>query len=180
MKKCICFFCDIAGTIQGRIPNEKETYQRFNDLLSLLQQGYHVDYILFSLISSESKDMVMEIKQILSGYFSSFIIFGRQFFDQGYFENGAVILEPGYGKAYQMTCYLKQLEQSQKVEKIYYADDCVMFQEFFFFFAEDNHWNEKLLSLIPNCNTGLVELNQLLDDELVKLNFDERKRIRNM
>ena len=35
------FFCDISGTLQGRLENKKEDYERFNNLILKIKEQNH-------------------------------------------------------------------------------------------------------------------------------------------
>ncbi len=166
MVKNICFFCDISGTIDGRVPNKVADYEEFNRLLLCLKEKIGVDFILFSLISTDTQQAVMREQKILSMYFDPSIIFGRQFFDEGYFEKGSVVYGHGAGKTYQMTDYIKTLEESSLVEGIFYADDCDFFHNVLALVCNDKTWYSKLYSIAPKEKNGLSELNKLISVEL--------------
>lgn len=60
MKKIICIFCDITGTIIGKRKNSNEDYKNFINIINDIRKYDEADYLIFSLISSDSKDVVLE------------------------------------------------------------------------------------------------------------------------
>ena len=58
MEKTILFFCDIHGTLEGKLGNKKEDYLKFNHLLNLMSSCNDNCKILFSLVSTEKEDIV--------------------------------------------------------------------------------------------------------------------------
>lgn len=127
MKKIIIFLCDTAGTIIGSEQNSNNDYQIFNNLLLEVKVLEQVDYIIFSLISSDNNIVVSEEQNILSNYFNNCIIFGKQFFDNGYIIDNKIYNDNKKGKIEQILAYTKELEQKYMITKIYYADDCEFF-----------------------------------------------------
>lgn len=162
MEKIACFFCDIRGTIIGNKKVEDCEYQEFNNILIELKKEIYVDFIIFSLISTDSKDSVFFQQNILKKYLDQSIHFGKQFFGDGYINVQEVIYQEMLGKPLQISRYIKELEEKYRIRKIYYADDCEIYHEMLSNFLEDSNWHQKLCSIIPCENHGLTEVNQLV------------------
>lgn len=162
MENVACFFCDIMGTIIGNKKIEDCDYQEFNNILTELKKEIYVDFIIFSLISTDSKDVVFFQQNILKKHLDQSVYFGKQFFENGYINNRKVIYQNMLGKPLQISKYIEELDEKYSIKKIYYADDCKIYHEILSFFAEDSNWNQKLCSIIPSENNGLIEVNQLV------------------
>lgn len=162
MEKVACFFCDITGTIIGNKKNENSDYQIFNNILAELKQKTYVDFIIFSLISTDSKEVVFNQQNILKQYLDKPVYFGKQFFENGYINNHEIVYQEILGKPLQIYKYIKELEEKYFIHEIYYVDDCEIYHEILSFYAKVNNWNEKLYSIIPSENNGLTEVNKLL------------------
>lgn len=67
------FFCDISGTLQGRLENKKEDYENFNNLILKIKEQNHSDYLFFSLLSSDNVESVKYQSDYLTKYFSDSI-----------------------------------------------------------------------------------------------------------
>ena len=65
MESIICFCCDIQGTISGKLKNNPHDYEKLNELLLCLKEKYNVDYIMFSLFSSDNYESVEQQKREL-------------------------------------------------------------------------------------------------------------------
>lgn len=53
----------------------------------------YVDYILFSLISCDSKEVVLTNLHKLKQYLNHNIFFGKQFFENGFIDSGNIVYE---------------------------------------------------------------------------------------
>lgn len=154
MKKILCLFCDITGTIIGKNINVSSDYQDFNRILNDIGKKEYVDYILFSLISCDSKEVVLDHLHTLKQYLNSSVFFGKQFFENGFINNEDIIYEEMLGKPMQIYRYIKELEEKYSVQKIYYVDDCEMYHELLSYYAEYENWTQKLHSIMPSKNKG--------------------------
>lgn len=162
MKNILCLFCDITGTINGSKTNVSSDYQDLNRILNDIKMKEYVDYILFSLISCDSKEVVLTNLHKLKQYLNNNIFFGKQFFENGFIDSEDVVYEEMLGKPIQICRYIKELEEKYHIQKVYYVDDCEMYHELLSYYAEYEDWTEKLRSIIPLENKGLSEVNQLL------------------
>lgn len=167
MKKIIVFFCDIAGTIIGSERNSNNDYQIFNDLLLEIKALEQVDYIVFSLISSDNNIIVNKEQSILSNYFNDCIILGKQFFDNGYIIDNKIYNDNKKGKIEQILTYTKELEQKYMITKIYYADDCEFSHYILNSLAYAKNCNDLFKSIIPKKHIGLKELNIIINDNIL-------------
>lgn len=168
MKKIACCFSDITGTIIGKRSNTTLDYRNFNDILLKVMQINHADFILFSLISTDHEEVIMNQQIILSEYLNWPIYFGKHFFENGYIDQEHTIYQNMLGKPYVINRYVEELLQKYWIQKIYFIDDCEMYHEMLFFFAEDGHWDQLLHSIIPREQEGLGEINRLLKREIAK------------
>lgn len=66
------------------------------------------------------------------------------------------------GKPNQIYNYINELKTEYHIQRIYFIDDCEIYHEFLSFFAENDNWEELLVSIIPCENNGLTEVNKLL------------------
>ena len=62
MVKIILVLCDIQGTIDGNDENRSCDYEEFNQNLLKLQDMNNVEYVIFSIFSSETAKVVQEKK----------------------------------------------------------------------------------------------------------------------
>lgn len=65
MKKIICIFCDITGTIIGYIKNSSEDCEIYHELLSILAENDNWEELLVSIIPRENNDLT-EVNKMLS------------------------------------------------------------------------------------------------------------------
>lgn len=167
MKRIVIFFSDIMGTILGSSPNQIEDYHKFNELLTTIKEKEEADEIIFSLISTDNKDLVASVHNQISNFISDSVVFGRQFFENGYYiDDEAVISNQIPGKALQIQNYVQSLEEENEIVSVYYADDVEMYHQMLMIFAADSLWSEKLHSIMPNQGIGLSETNALLESNL--------------
>lgn len=165
--KIICFFCDIMGTINGNQKNNDIDYENFAEILIKIKEKSSVDKIIFSLISSDLPQLVMDEKQILSRYLDSPIEFGYQFFINGFIDlDDKSIIQGNIGKVYQIIEYCKYLGEFYDIQSIYFADDCKMYQEMLSDILSEYKSNDRLISIVPKNNRGLCELNEMLDKKI--------------
>lgn len=161
MQSITIIFCDINGTLIGQLKNTDEDYRKFtNNLLSLKENDYS-DKIIFSIISSEDSVYVKEIFNRLKSYLYG-IQDGKQIFYDGYIENEKEY-EYVTGKPFQILKYLSELSKTYLINRIYFIDDTLFYHEALYELIEDR---EKLVSIIPENNEGISELNFLLENLL--------------
>lgn len=167
MKRIVIFFSDIMGTILGSIPNQIEDYHKFNELLTTIKEKEEADEIIFSLISTDNKDLVASVHNQISNFISDSVVFGRQFFENGYYiDDETVISKQILGKALEIQNYVQSLEEKNEIVSVYFADDVEMYHQMLMIFADKTLWGEKLHSIRPNQNIGLSETNALLENNL--------------
>lgn len=167
MENIILFFCDIYGTINGNVPNTEKDYKEFNCLLNELSKQNNNTKILFTLISSEKKEIVMKYLLEIKQYINGNIIFSKQFYENGY------ILDNKYeeticGKFKQMLDDINELKKTANIIRIYYADDSVFLQTIISEYFKCEEFTIPFISLIPEETLGLKEINRLLNIELDK------------
>lgn len=160
MKKLVIFFCDISGTIDGGKKNYPIDYREFNVLLRKLKEKDEADILLFSLVSSDNKDVVTRYNNTLCSYLDDKITMGKQFYDMGYIEadrsNSAVI-----GKVWQILNYLNELKETYQIKRIYLADDIKLTPEVLTeLLGQENQ--EKFEPIIPIHKDGLSEVNDMI------------------
>ena len=68
MENVIMFFCDIHGTLKGNIENEEIDYINLNSILNTLSSNNNNCKIIFTLLSSESKEELNSILKPLKKY----------------------------------------------------------------------------------------------------------------
>ncbi len=166
MQKTI-YFCDITGTIFGSEKNDKEDYQKLNELLQEVQRNDSSDEIVFSLVSTDNEETVRSVQGLLEPYIGENVVFGRQFFDSGYYVEDVVVKDNISGKSLQMYEYLKDLGIDH-IASVYFADDVQMFHMILHFALEGDGLSDKFHSIIPTKKLGLKEVNQLLENDLQK------------
>lgn len=173
--KVLCFFCDIQETIVGENPNQSIDYQNFSDILDNLKCVFGVDYVIFSLISSDSMESVFKEKDILEPYFSSGIIMGKQFFGNGYIDGDTIYYCKGNLKSIRIATYIKELSQRYLIEDVFYADDCQLYHEVLGLLTKKNASYPKIHSIIPKTNSGLIEVNELLENSIGECSLSKVK-----
>lgn len=169
MKKIVVYFSDIVGTIIGHKNNMKEDYQQFCDLLSQIKEKEKTDEIIFSLISSDTYQVVSNVHQTINPFIMQTVTYGRQFFDNGYYTENEVIQKTSFGKTWNIAEYIKDLSQNHEIISIYYVDDVKMYYDLLAIIAEEKHWNFSLHSITPTKNIGLSEVNELLEKSIQKI-----------
>ncbi len=173
MERIIVYFSDIIGTILSN-SNIEEDYQQFSYLLSDIKKNEQVDKIIFSLISTDDKDFVSDIQNIIHPFITSTVTYGKQFFQNGYYTESGIVQKKYSSKAEVITEYVKELKNNYEIISIYYADDVEMYHTMLSFLAKSNSWKQQLHSIIPTGKTGLAEVNQLLEND-IRLRFHTRK-----
>lgn len=167
MKKVVIYFSDIVGTIFGKAENTDEVYQMFNELLASIKKHEDADEIVFSLISSDNQSFVENTQNTISPFIDGTVVYGKQFFGDGYYQNGEIIKTGSFsGKVPQIANYINELSATDEVVAVYYADDTIMYQELLNMLAKKCNWSEKLTSIIPKQNIGLAEVNSLLEESI--------------
>ncbi len=168
MKKTVVYFSDIVGTIIGRKNNMEEDYQQFCFLLSQIKENEQSDEVIFSLISSDTYQVVSNVHKIINPFIMQTVTYGRQFFDIGYYTENEVIQKAPLGKAWNVAEYIKELSQNHKIVSIYYVDDVKIYYDLLSIIAEEEHWDFLLHSITPTKNIGLAEVNELLEESIQK------------
>ena len=169
MNKIVLFFCDIQGTLIGNNINEENDYVIFRDNLSIMG-----DNVLFSLVSTETKEIVSHYLDILSNYFSNNIIIGRQYYENGYIYNNKSF-EGVSGKCSQIIEYITELSKIYDIDKVYFADDNKFICEMVGKCINLVNSNIYYQAIVPSKLDGLKELNTLIKD---KINNKEEKIIK--
>lgn len=175
MKRVVVYFSDIVGTIMGRKNNIEEDYQQFCDLLSQIKENEQSDAIIFSLISSDTYQVVSNVHKVINPFIMKTVTYGRQFFDSGYYTENEIIQKISSGKVWYIAEYIKELSQNHDVTSIYYVDDVKMYYDLLSIIAEEEHWNFSLHSITPTKNVGLAEVNELLEESIQKKLKIDRK-----
>lgn len=168
MKKIVVYFSDIVGTIMGHKNNMVEDYQQFCNLLSQIKANEQPDEIIFSLISSDTYQVVSNVHRVIDPFIMQTVTYGRQFFDAGYYTQNEVIQKTSSGKTWSILEYIKELSKNYEIISIYYVDDVKMYYDFLSIIAEEEHWNFSLHSITPTKNVGLAEVNELLEENIQK------------
>lgn len=168
MKKVVLFFCDISGTINGKNLNEVNDYYAFvTNIISLMKENL-AENIVFSLVSTDSSEIIQKEIDLLKRFFSNQVITGKQFFEDGYIDNHQKF-QTISGKPFQILNYVKELQKDYEIVKIYFADDTKIYHEILFELAD--YFNipvGQIVSLIPEKSQGLAELNELIKTEYIK------------
>lgn len=133
-----------------------------------LKKNEQSNEIIFSLISSDNYQVVSNVHQIINPFIMQTVTYGRQFFDAGYYTENGIIQKTSYGKAWNIAEYIKELSQSHEIISIYYVDDVKMYYDLLSIIAEEKHWDFPLHSIIPTKDTGLAEVNELLEESIQK------------
>ena len=160
MNKLVLFFCDIQGTLIGNKINEENDYVLFNQELNKIG-----DKIVFSVVSTESNETVARYLNILSNYFTDNIIFGRQYYEDGYIENNNVF-DVCAGKCSQIMDYINDLSKTYEIDKVYYAEDNKFICEMVGECINLIYPNIEYQGIIPSKLNGLKELNILINDNI--------------
>lgn len=158
MQNITIIFCDIRGTLIGKQKNTDEDYKKFTNKLLKLKENDYSDNIIFSIISSDDAIYVKEMFNILKPYLCD-IKAGKQIFYNGYIENEKEY-EYAIGKPFQILNYLTELSKTYLINRIYFIDDTSLHHEILYELLEDC---DKLVSIIPENNEGISELNSLLE-----------------
>lgn len=165
--KATIFFCDIRGTIEGRVKNKLSDYEKFNELILKIKEKNNSDFIIFSLISSDNVEYIKQNYEYLNEHFSDSITFGKQFFDEGYID-GKTVITGDNGKCNQIINYLNELSESYYIDNIILADDLSFLHEMLYMISEDFSWKNKISSIIPTQGSGLSEINHLIQTNLLE------------
>ena len=167
MKKAICFFCDISGTLNGTNKNNDIDYQNLNSNLLLLMKKYEAEYLFFSLVSSDKYNIVNDVKEELEKQLNSPILFKKQFFENGYILDDKTHYKQSC-KTEQMMGFLDEIEKEFDIQSIIYADDCEIFHDMIGLLTEEKSYHHKIISITPQKKEGLSELNQLLESKITQ------------
>lgn len=164
MKNVIVFFCDINGTINGKLENEEIDYINLNKLLNIICMNNNCE-ILFTLLSSESKEELCSVLKKLKKYLNNDIYFDKQFYENGFIKENASS-EIISGKLDQMIYFLKEIKEHVNILGVYYADDCTFLQDLISEYIEFNNIDIPFKQIIPIKNNGLKEVNKILSKNL--------------
>lgn len=165
MENAIIFFCDIHGTIKGNIENKETDYIKLNNLLNSISINNDNCKIIFTLVSSESKEELKSILTTLKKYLNGNINFHKQFYEKGYIKENSYE-EIINGKFSQMIYYIKEIKQSNNILSVYYADDSIFLQDLINEYMQINETDIPLEQIIPVEKNGLKEVNELLSIKL--------------
>ena len=111
------FFCDIAGTFTT---SGKNRIQELKDLQNALIMLAEDNNIIFSFITSDDEEFLATYIEEWLPYTNSSIIMGKQFFKNGYIENGNVFYTKRMCKFEQILSYALEYKN---IDSIYFADD---------------------------------------------------------
>ena len=165
MENAIIFFCDIHGTIKGNIENKETDYIKLNNLLNSISINNDNCKIIFTLVSSESKEELKSVLTTLRKYLNGNINFNKQFYEKGYIKEN-IYEEIINGKFSQMIYYIKEIKQSNNILSVYYADDSIFLQDLINEYMQINETDIPLEQIIPLEKNGLKEVNELLSIKL--------------
>ena len=171
MENVIMFFCDIHGTLKGNIENDEIDYINLNSILNTLSSNNDNCKIIFTLLSSESKEELNSILKPLKKYLNGNILFHKQFYEKGFIK-GNTFEEIINGKFSQMIYYLREIKEKANILSIYYADDSVFLQDLIDEYIKINNIDTPLEQIIPTEKEGLKEVNKILS---LKLGLDIKK-----
>ena len=159
MKTATVFFCDIIGTFKGKTGDEDIDYSELMSFIKFLEdliENDNSDKLIFSFITSDNIDLVLKESEFFRSYLNNtHINLGRQYFEDGYIEDGLIYKAPKT-KPQQILEYIEDLKNEYVISMIYYADD-----------AQHNHtilealFNDPFESFIPQKRIGVPELNEL-------------------
>lgn len=114
------FFCDISGTFTS---DSKERFQQLKNLQEALMLLAEDSNITFSFITSDEESFLNSYIEEWLPYTNNSIIMGKQFFRNGYIENGNVFYTKKMCKFEQILSYAYSIECNNKIDSIYFADD---------------------------------------------------------
>lgn len=122
--KVLLFFCDIEGTLTDKRidANYDVLFKNINEMKEL----YECDISVFSLLSMNDFDDVFKWYQKIND--NDNVIFGKQFYDNGYFENinGLIKINENIkdkSKLGYMKKYIEELSKNHEIKMLCYADD---------------------------------------------------------
>jgi len=177
MKNVVVYFSDIVGTLFGNQDNTEEDFKTFSGLLKEIKKNWQADEIIFSLISSDRQAIVSNTQIFLHDYIGGDVIFGKQFFDDGYYTEKGIVQKKSQGKALDIRNYLWELRGICDIVAVYYADDVSMYQMLLSCCAEGENWNNRLHLIHPMMRLGLSEINQLIKKDLLINYSDNNKQL---
>lgn len=186
--KVLLFFCDIEGTLTGN--NDTLNYEVLFSKINEMKKLYKCDECIFSLLSmNRFLDVLKWFNKIKK---NSDIKFGRQFYDEGYFEviDGDVFLNEKVKdktKLGYMKNYIEELNAKYEIKMLCYADDHLfdLYKDYFKRIL-NNETGVKLIQ--PSSNSDIYEndivktdnvgFNGLLDglDKIIEKKKTKRKR----
>lgn len=164
MEKIVLVLCDIQGTIDGNDENRSCDYEEFNQNLLKLQDMNNVEYVIFSIFSSETAKVVQEKIYTLLKYFDPSIISAKNYFESGCICNDGKILKKEKGKIFQIVGFINEMIEKYDIEKVYYIDDCSLYHDFLKVLLEDI--DIQVEHIIPKEKNGLKEVNELLSKHM--------------
>lgn len=174
MEKITVFLCDIYGTYLQNYKSQEDNDRviaLFLENLEKIRLKNHSDKIVFSFISTASRDIIEhEYSYIKSQNQNENIIFGPQFFEDGYISNEKTFPLELKGKVAQILFYLDALREKYDIDAIYYADDTK-----FYHILLANLLKSEVSSIIPERSDCLVELNTILESLANKVSDPEKK-----
>lgn len=173
MKTLTVFFCDNQGTFDNNSPIKNTEILNFLNNLEKIRELNSSDELLFSFVSQDSANTIAKNYELIKKEKkSSKIIFGRQFYDIGYFKNNINHVTKVNDKVTQILSYVSILMRKYKVVNIYFADDCEFYHYLLTELAEFT--NIHIESIIPQNNTGLIELNEIIKHDII----DQKQKVK--
>lgn len=116
------FFCDIRGTFEWEL-GEEYLVKNFTKKLSDLRKANKSDKLIFSFVTNDGPEYLDKYLNYLKANINDEkIIFGKQFFLDGYSYNGQEYKTESNLKGITIINSLKELEATSNVTNVYYAD----------------------------------------------------------
>lgn len=149
MKSITLFFCDICGTLTKDINfkiNEEALSDFIENLNSLVKHG-QTDGIILSLVTTEKLETTNLVQKQINEYV----------------KEKKIILGPHICNSTNKPCdivdYIKEINSTYHIDKIYYADDCELYHYFLEELISDSDY--EVQSIIPK-DGALFDVNKNL------------------
>lgn len=159
MEKVTLFLCDICGTFDSDAPfkiNYNEL-TRFIDNLNKLIIYNKTDKIIFSFVTTENLDTVIQMEEKLKNHTTNNkICMGEHIYCNG---------TKSVNKPYDIIKYIQRLKLIYNIDNIYYADDCEFYHILLNELKDCYCIEHKFKSIIPK-NNGLKDVNDAIETSL--------------